>query len=215
MSSASHQRPLACCRLQALTCLQASFSEFWCSQQNTSRSLVPLQTTGPFRLHAWTSFPRRRMVHTPVSCYGVGQQPGSEPEIICRLNTRDTGLCLSTWTSPITSFSPFFDSSPGGRAGWTKTGIRDHSFYKSPVHKSSLLYMPVTDSSGRREEGWNTSLPRQESGLSMRDVCLGQGNLLHLCTQQGAVSTYSSWVVMAVFSVSPQINRAHCSSSQK
>lgn len=38
MSSASHQRLLACCRLQALTCLQASFSEVWCSQQYTGRS---------------------------------------------------------------------------------------------------------------------------------------------------------------------------------
>jgi len=65
-------------------------------------------------------------------------------------------------------------------AAWDQTSeitaLTSHQFHTLSSHR------PVTDSYGRREEGRNISSPRLESGLSMRCVCLGWRNLLHLCT---------------------------------
>lgn len=223
MSSASHQRHLACCRLQALTCPRASCSEVWCSQQYTRRSPVPQQTTAPFRLHSWTSFPCQQ--DREDSTYPTLVMLWGWTETWCRIwnnlqvkheGHMDVSVC-PTWASPMNFLQP---APPltlhlgEGMAGWGRasgtTAFTSHLF-----HKSSLLHMPVTDSYGRTEGGRSTSLPRQESWSSMRDVFLGRRNLLHLCTQDWAMSTYSCWVGMTVFSFSSQINRAHCSWSQR
>lgn len=117
---------MACCRLQALTCLQASCSEVWCSQQYTGRSCL----TTTYHSSLPTSIPElpsrvsktERMVCTQIlSWYEVGQQPGSGSEITCGLNIRDIKMCQSIWPKLLQYFPsppPLAFNLEEGMAGW-------------------------------------------------------------------------------------------------
>lgn len=97
--------------------------------------------------HIWTSFPHQQ-----------DREDGAYPSLVMlwgwkaawlgiwnNLQVKHWGHMVvsvcPTWASPITSFSPSFDSSPEGRDGWMGSGVRDHSLNKPSLHKSSLSYM--------------------------------------------------------------------------
>lgn len=159
MSSASHQRHLACCRLQALTCPRASCSEVWCSQQYTRRSPVPQQTTAPFRLHSWTSFLCQQ-----------DREDGTYPTLVmlwgwtetwCRIwnnlqvkheGRMDVSVC-PTWASPMNFLQPLLWLFTWGKGWLDGVGHQGPQLLQAICFINHLFYICLSQTAmeGQRE----------------------------------------------------------------
>lgn len=118
----------------------------------SSTAAGALSQYGPrLRLHTQTSLPcqQHREDGTYPTLVMLWGWPGSESEIICRLNTRDVWLCLSNMSFPSNFLWPLLDSLGERMAGWGQAS--GTTAFTSHLLSNLLFHTCLSHKEGQRK----------------------------------------------------------------